>query len=138
MAAADAGAAMPALHARAPDDGRPCRSEDLSRSTLSGIKQRSDVVITSPPSAARHVCGSERLEGVLALKAELCNAEPRTITTGSFPMSPLPGAIQFGWEDPYLESTRPSRSAAPTRTSVHAHRAAGGGRRPAPASRPRP
>jgi uncharacterized protein (DUF849 family) len=49
----------------------------------------------------------ERLEGVLGLKPELCTLNLGTMNYGSFPMiDRYRGKFRFGWEEPYLESTR--------------------------------
>ena len=107
VAAAEAGAAILHLHARDPQDGRPSADPKLFAEYASGIKQRSDVVISISTGGGTGMSVQERLEGVLELKPELCTLNLGTMNYGSFPMiDRYRGQFQFGWEEPYLESTR--------------------------------
>jgi uncharacterized protein (DUF849 family) len=107
VAAAEAGAAILHLHARDPKDGRPSADPKLFAEYAAGIKARSDAVISISTGGGTGMSVQERLEGVLELKPELCTLNLGTMNYGSFPMiDRYRGSFQFGWEEPYLESTR--------------------------------
>ncbi len=107
VAAAEAGAAVLHLHARDPKDGSPSADPKIFAEYASGIKQRSDVVISISTGGGTGMSVQERLAGVLELKPELCTLNLGTMNYGSFPMiDRYRGRFQFDWEEPYLESTR--------------------------------
>ena len=107
VAAAEAGAAVLHLHARDPKDGSPSADPAIFAEYASGIKQRSDVVISISTGGGTGMSVQERLAGVLELKPELCTLNLGTMNYGSFPMiDRYRGRFQFDWEEPYLESTR--------------------------------
>jgi len=65
------------------------------------------VVISISTGGGTGMTVQERLQGVQKLKPELCTLNLGTMNYGSFPMiDRYKGRFQFGWEEPYLESTR--------------------------------
>ena len=107
VAAAEAGAAVLHLHARDPRDGRPTADPAVFARYARGISDHSDVVISISSGGGTGMTVQERLEGVLALKPELCTLNLGTMNYGSFPMiDRYQGTFKFDWEEPYLESTR--------------------------------
>jgi uncharacterized protein (DUF849 family) len=107
VAAAEAGAAILHLHARDPRDGRPVADAELFMEYAGRIKERTDVVISISTGGGTGMSIQERLEGVRKLQPELCTLNLGTMNFGSFPMlSKHEGSWRFGWEEPYLESTR--------------------------------
>jgi uncharacterized protein (DUF849 family) len=107
VAAAEAGAAVLHLHARNPDDGSPSADPKLFARYARGINDRSDVIISISTGGGTGMTVQERLEGVEALKPELCTLNLGTMNYGSFPMiDRYQGTFKFDWEEPYLESTR--------------------------------
>src|SRR6516165_10260590 len=107
VGAAEAGAAVLHLHARNPGDGSPTADPAVFAEYATGFKQRSDVVISISTGGGTGMTVQERLQGVLKLKPELCTLNLGTMNYGSFPMiDRYKGRFQFGWEEPYLESTR--------------------------------
>ena len=107
VAAAEAGAAVLHLHARDATDGRPTADPAVFAEYAKGIKQRSDVVISISSGGGTGMTVEERLKGVLELRPELCTLNLGTMNYGSFPMiDRYRGKFAFGWEEPYLESTR--------------------------------
>jgi len=107
VAAAEAGAAVLHLHARDATDGRPTADPAVFAAYAKGIKQRSDVVISISSGGGTGMTVEERLKGVLELRPELCTLNLGTMNYGSFPMiDRYRGKFAFGWEEPYLESTR--------------------------------
>jgi uncharacterized protein (DUF849 family) len=107
VAAAEAGAAVLHLHARNPKDGSPTADPGIFAEYARGIRERSDVVISISTGGGTGMTVEERLQGVLRLKPELCTLNLGTMNYGSFPMiDRYRGRFKFGWEEPYLESTR--------------------------------
>src|SRR6516225_7699290 len=115
VAAAEAGAAVLHLHARDATDGRPTADPAVFAGYAKGIKQRSDVVISISSGGGTGMTVEERLKGVLELRPELCTLNLGTMNYGSFPMiDRYRGKFAFGWEEPYLESTRAEAEAYDT------------------------
>src|SRR2546429_6125496 len=107
VAAAEAGAAVLHLHARDPKDGSPSADPKIFAEYASGIRQRSDVVISISTGGGTGMSVQDRLAGGLELKPELCTLNLGTMNYGSFPMIDRdPGPFKFDWEEPDPESTR--------------------------------
>jgi uncharacterized protein (DUF849 family) len=107
VAAAAAGAAVLHLHARDPGDGRPTSDPAVFAKYARGISDRCDVVISISTGGGTGMTVQERLAGVLQLRPELCTLNLGTMNYGSFPMiDRYRGSFRYGWEEPYLESTR--------------------------------
>ncbi len=107
VAAAEAGAGVIHLHARHPEDGRPSADPGLFREYCSGIKERSDAVISITTGGASDQSVEERLQVIKDLKPELTTCNLGTMNYGLFQMIPkYEGRWKYDWEEPYLESTR--------------------------------
>src|SRR5439155_23504035 len=107
VAAAEAGAAVLHLHARDPKDGSPSADPKIFAEYASGIKQRSDVVISISTGGGTGMSVQERLADVLELKPELCTLNLGTMNYGSFPLIDRNWVrVQFDWEEPSMERTR--------------------------------
>jgi uncharacterized protein (DUF849 family) len=65
------------------------------------------VIISISTGGGTGMTVEERLQGVLKLRPELCTLNLGTMNYGSFPMiGRYSGTFRYGWEEPYLESTR--------------------------------
>jgi uncharacterized protein (DUF849 family) len=107
VAAADAGAAVIHLHARDPRDGRPVSDVGMFRDYCTGIKERSDAVISITTGGATGQSVDERLRVVKELKPELATCNLGTMNYGLFQMIPkYEGRWKYDWEEPYLASTK--------------------------------
>ncbi len=107
VAAAEAGAAVIHVHARDPMDGRPSSDPGLFREYCSGIKARSDAIISITTGGATGQTVEERLKVIKVLKPELATCNLGTMNYGLFQMIPkYEGLWKYDWEEPYLESTR--------------------------------
>lgn len=107
LGAAEAGAAVLHLHARDPRDGKPTSDPAIFMEYARRISERSDVVLSISTGGGTGMSMEERLEGVRKLQPELCSLNLGTMNFGSYPMIPkYAGSWRFGWEEPYLESTR--------------------------------
>lgn len=107
VAAAGAGAAVIHLHARDPRDGRPSADVGLFREYCSGIKERSDAVLSLTTGGAAGQSVDERLRVIRALQPELATCNLGSMNYGLFQMVPrYEGRWKYDWEQPYLESTK--------------------------------
>ena len=104
---AEAGAAVIHVHARDPLDGRPSADPGLFREYCSGIKERSDAIISITTGGATGQTVEERLRVIRQLKPELATCNLGTMNYGLFQMIPrYEGRWKYDWEEPYLESTK--------------------------------
>jgi uncharacterized protein (DUF849 family) len=107
VAAAQAGASVIHLHARDPKDGSPTADPAVFLEYLKAIKAETDVVVSITSGGATGQTVAERLNVINVTKPELCTLNLGTFNYGSFPMiAKYAGQWKFGWEEPYLESTR--------------------------------
>lgn len=105
--AAEAGAAVIHLHAREANDGRPTADVGVFREYCSGIKERSDAVISITTGGASDQTVEQRLRVIRELKPELATCNLGSMNYGLFQMIPkYEGRWKYDWEEPYLESTR--------------------------------
>jgi uncharacterized protein (DUF849 family) len=107
VAAVEAGASVIHLHARDPRDGMPTADPAVFREYLKGIKDSTDAVVSITSGGGTGMSVADRLRVIYETKPELCTLNLGTFNYGSFPMIPkYAGSWKFGWEEPYLESTR--------------------------------
>jgi len=107
LAAHAAGAAVIHIHARDPEDGRPTAEVGLFREYCTGIKEKSDAVISITTGGATGQTIEERLNVIKVLKPELATCNLGTMNYGLFQMIPkYEGRWKYDWEEPFLESTR--------------------------------
>ncbi len=104
VAAAEAGASMVHIHARK-DNGQPTSDIQALRQILSGIKERSDVVIGISTGGAIGMSIEERLAVIPEFQPEIasCNAG-----TTNFVLSELAKGMDnplYDWEVPFLKGT---------------------------------
>jgi uncharacterized protein (DUF849 family) len=105
--AANEGAAVIHLHARDPEDGRPIADPGVFREYCSGIKERSDAVISITTGGATGQTIEERLNVIKVLKPELATCNLGTMNYGLFQMIPrYEGRWKHDWEEPFLEATK--------------------------------
>lgn len=107
VAAANAGAAIVHLHARNAKDGSPSADPEIFRDYCERIKSQSDAIISLTTGGATGQTVQQRLNVIRTLQPELCTCNFGTLNYGLFPMIPkYAGKWQFGWEEPYLASTK--------------------------------
>ena len=107
VAAAEAGASVIHIHARDPMDGRPVSDPAIFREYCSGIKARSDAVISITTGGATGQTIEERLRVIKELRPELATCNLGTMNYGLFQMIPkYEGRWKYDWEEPFLESTK--------------------------------
>ena len=107
VAAAEAGASVIHIHARDPHDGRPVSDPAIFREYCSGIKARSDAVISITTGGATGQTIEERLRVIRELRPELATCNLGTMNYGLFQMIPrYEGRWKYDWEEPFLASTK--------------------------------
>jgi 3,5-dioxohexanoate:acetyl-CoA acetone transferase len=102
IGAANAGAAIVHLHARAPDDGRPLQDPDLFRQFLPVIKAASDVVVNVTTGGSQTMTVDERLQPALGLEPELASLNMGSMNFGLYEMIPRYPTWRWDWEAGYL------------------------------------
>ena len=107
VAAAEAGASVIHIHARDPMDGRPVSDVGVFREYCSGIKARSDAVISITTGGATGQTIEERLRVIKELRPELATCNLGTMNYGLFQMIPkYEGRWKYDWEEDFLASTK--------------------------------
>jgi uncharacterized protein (DUF849 family) len=101
----EAGAAVVHVHARNPRDGQPTTDIGIYREILSGIKTKTDLVVTPTTGGTATMTPQERIAVVRELRPEMA-----TFNAGSFNFAlyPIVGKIaefKHPWEKAFLEST---------------------------------
>ena len=106
VAAANAGASILHLHARAPNDGRPTPDPDVFRQFLPTIKAETDAIINVTTGGGHNMTIDERLEGPISLQPEMSSLNMGSMNFGLFPALDRFPEWQHDWEPAYLEATR--------------------------------
>jgi uncharacterized protein (DUF849 family) len=102
LGAAQAGAAIVHLHARAPHDGRPSQDPALFRQFLPVIAEASDVVVNITTGGAPTMSVEERLQPALIFKPEIASLNMGSMNFGMYEMLTRFTEFQHAWEQPYL------------------------------------
>jgi uncharacterized protein (DUF849 family) len=105
-AAAEAGAAILHLHARAPDSGRPDQRPEAFEPFLGRIKQMTNAVVNLTSGGSPFMTIEQRIEPSVCFKPELASLNMGSMNFGLFPMLNRFKDFKHEWERPYLESTR--------------------------------
>ncbi|PKM86993.1 MAG: 3-keto-5-aminohexanoate cleavage protein [Firmicutes bacterium HGW-Firmicutes-12] len=105
VGAHEAGASVVHIHARCPETGRPSSDLKLIQEIVSGIKQRSNVVICITTGAGLGMTLEERISAIPKLKPELASCNAGSV---NFVLQRAAEKIKnpkYDWELPYLENT---------------------------------
>jgi uncharacterized protein (DUF849 family) len=101
----NAGAAVVHVHARNPEDGSPSSSGDVFKAILSGIKARSNVVVTPTTGGSYTMTPMERLAVVNALKPEMATFNAGSLNFALYPVLEKYKDFKYDWEEGYLQGT---------------------------------
>ncbi|MFC1867752.1 3-keto-5-aminohexanoate cleavage protein [Thermodesulfobacteriota bacterium] len=101
----NAGAAVVHVHARNPEDGSPSASGDIFKEILSGIKAKSNVVITPTTGGSYTMTPKERLAVVSALKPEMATFNAGSLNFALYPVLDKYKEFKYEWEKGYLAGT---------------------------------
>jgi uncharacterized protein (DUF849 family) len=101
----EAGAAVVHVHARNPEDGSPSSSGETFKEILSGIKAKSNVVITPTTGGSPAMTPQERLAVVSALEPEMATFNAGSLNFALYPVVAKIKEFKYPWEKAYLEGT---------------------------------
>lgn len=104
IAAAEAGAAIVHLHARA-EDGRPTGDPDMFMRFLPRIKQASDVVVNITTGGAVTMTLDQRLAAARRALPEMISLNMGSMNFGLHPIADRYSKWKHDWEEPYLRGT---------------------------------
>lgn len=105
LRAADAGASAVHVHARDPENGAPSADGALFKQILTGIKEKSNVVITPTTGGSATMTPEERLAVVSALEPEMATLNAGSLNFALYPVAEKMKDFKFDWEKPWLEAT---------------------------------
>jgi uncharacterized protein (DUF849 family) len=101
----NAGAAVVHIHARNPEDGKPTTSIKVYKEILSGIKAKSNLVITPTTGGTAAMTPEERIAVVRELKPEMATFNAGSFNFALYPVVSKIKNFKFPWEKEFLEST---------------------------------
>lgn len=104
LAAAEAGAAIVHLHARA-EDGRPTGDPEMFMRFLPRIKQASDVVVNITTGGSVTMTLDQRLAAARRARPEMVSLNMGSMNFGLYPMADRYTSWKHDWEAPYLRGT---------------------------------
>ena len=104
--AAEVGASILHLHARAPEDGRPTQDPDAFRAFLPRIKQATGAVVNLTTGGSPHMTLEERLQPALRLAPEVASLNMGSMNFGLYPMLDRYESFAHDWERQHLENSR--------------------------------
>ena len=105
ISAAQAGAAIVHLHARAPEDGRPTQHPDAFKQFLPRIAASSDVVVNLTTGGSQTMTVEERLQPAMQLQPEVASLNMGSMNFGLYDMLPRYASWKWDWEPAYLAGT---------------------------------
>lgn len=117
--AAEAGAAMVHIHARDPKDGKPSPDLELYRKILTGIKERSDVIICVTTGGGLGMTPEQRVAPVREFKPEVASFNMGSVNFALYPFAKKLETTKYPWEKPYLEMTEDFAFANTFKTLKH-------------------
>ncbi|MGD0355725.1 MAG: 3-keto-5-aminohexanoate cleavage protein [Dehalococcoidia bacterium] len=96
--AAEAGAAIIQVHVRNPENGMPLPDIDLFREVLTGIKARSNVVISLSTSGGLGISTEQRAAPITSFKPELGSISFGSMNFSAFPLVEKIESWKYPWE----------------------------------------
>jgi uncharacterized protein (DUF849 family) len=100
-----AGATVVHVHARDPKDGRPTTSIDIYREILSGIKAKTNLVVTVTTGGTATMTPEERIAVVRELKPEMATFNAGSMNFALYPILNKVKEFKYDWEEEFLAST---------------------------------
>lgn len=100
--AAEAGAAVVHVHVRNPENGMPTADQELFGEMLSGIRERSNVVVCITTGGGMGQSTEERVETVRRYSPELASLNAGSINFALFHALDLISEFKYEWEPKYL------------------------------------
>ena len=103
--AAEAGAAIPHLHARDPKDGRPTPDPKVFQQFVPRIAKATNAVINITTGGSTKMSLEDRLAYPLMAKPEMCSLNMGSMNFSIHPAAKKIHDWKYDWEKPYVEGT---------------------------------
>ncbi len=100
-----AGAAVVHVHARNPEDGKPTTDTEVYREILSGIKAKSNAVVSPTTGGTATMTPEERIAVVRELKPEMATFNAGSFNFALYPILGKMKEFKHDWEKEFLAST---------------------------------
>jgi uncharacterized protein (DUF849 family) len=101
----EAGAAVVHVHARNPEDGKPSTDVEIYRKILSGIKERTNVVVSPTTGGTATMTPEQRIAVVRELRPEMATFNGGSMNFALYPVATKIKEFKHPWEKDFLEST---------------------------------
>ena len=100
-----AGAAVVHVHARNPEDGKPTTDVEIYREILSGVKAKTNLVVSPTTGGTATMTPEERISVVRELKPEMATFNAGSFNFALYPVVSKIKEFRYQWEKEFLEST---------------------------------
>lgn len=100
-----AGATVVHVHARDPDNGKPTTDIEIYREILSGIKAKTNLVVTVTTGGTATMTPEERIAVVRELKPEMATFNAGSMNFALYPVLNKYKEFKYDWERDFLAST---------------------------------
>jgi uncharacterized protein (DUF849 family) len=101
----EAGAAVVHVHARNPEDGKPTTDVEIYREILSGIKSKTNLVVSPTTGGTATMTPEQRIRVVSELKPEMATFNAGSLNFALYPVVSKVEEFKYPWEKDFLEST---------------------------------
>jgi uncharacterized protein (DUF849 family) len=100
-----AGAGVVHVHARNPEDGKPTTDVEIYREILSGIKSKTNLVVSPTTGGTATMTPEQRIRVVRELKPEMATFNAGSLNFALYPVVDKVEEFKYPWEKDFLEST---------------------------------
>jgi len=100
-----AGAAVVHVHARDPKDGKPTTDVEIYREILSGIKAKTNLVVSPTTGGTATMTPEQRIRVVKELKPEMATFNAGSLNFALYPVVSKVEEFKYPWEKDFLEGT---------------------------------
>ncbi len=100
-----AGVTIVHVHARDPKDGKPTTNVEIYREILSGIKAKTNLVVTVTTGGTATMTPEERIAVVRELKPEMATFNAGSMNFALYPVLAKYKEFKYDWEKEFLAST---------------------------------
>lgn len=101
----EAGATIVHVHARDPKDGKPTTDVEIYREILSGIKAKTNLVVTVTTGGTATMTPEQRIAVVRELKPEVATFNAGSMNFALYPVLTKYSKFKYDWEKEFLAST---------------------------------
>jgi uncharacterized protein (DUF849 family) len=101
----EAGVTIVHIHARDPKDGKPTTNVEIYREILSGIKAKTNLVITVTTGGTATMTPEQRIAVVRELKPEMATFNAGSMNFALYPVLGKYKEFKYDWEREFLAST---------------------------------